>query len=225
MPRHIWANFLLLTGLALADPAEYAQAFREGRTGAAQGLCGRILRGQDFTRLTDDPRRKLVFVLGEDGLDALVGKSRLQMLEMVGYTPAYIRRKVDEGSRFKLVVFRQEQADLATWDNAVRLTGEAYPEAETRLRRQLPALRSTSFEMGSWADVDRMGPGDPRFVTLDRYLTGPDSAAAARAFLYFTVHLRELFQGDGRTHPGGLREYLTLDRPLTELGDYRLLDL
>lgn len=215
---------MLLTGLAVADPAEYAQAFREGRTGAAQGLCGRILRGQDFTRLTDDPRRKLVFVLGEDGLDALVGRSTLQMLELVGYTPAYIRRKLDEGSRFKLVVFRRDQAELATWENAVRLTGEAYPAASARLRGQLPTLRSTSFALEGWAEVDRMGPADPRFVTLERYLAGPDNAAAARAFLYFTGHLRELFRGDGRT-AGGLSEFLMVDRALTELGEYRLIDL
>lgn len=216
---------MLLVATAWASPAEYAEAFRRGGPCPAQGLCGRILRGRDFTRLTDDPRRRLVFVLGQDGLEALAGKPTLAMLELIGYTPEYVKRKVGEGSQFKLVVFRQEgRAELATWENAVRLVGEAYPQAAGRLCAQLPELLRSSVP-SHYAEVDRLGPSEPRFITLQRYLEGPDDAVSARAFLYFTAHLRELFRGNGRTDPGGLQEYLMLDRPLSELGDYELIDL
>ena len=225
----------------------YRELFESGASvqKPVSGLCGRIIRGKkagDFETLTDDPDRKLVMLMGPDGLETLLGKTGYEMLVAIGYEPDYLRHKVAEGNRFKLVVFPEGgPAKLAAWDNIIEAVGEVYPEfrdAVTPHTRRLLTSQSFQFwndlaisvEWGtSFLDVEKSGKGNPRFMTYERFLQSKRSALDVRAFLYFTVHLREQYSGDGYTYDDrgrrGMMEYICPNRRIEELGASELLDI
>ncbi|MFC1644857.1 hypothetical protein ACFL08_02430 [Patescibacteria group bacterium] len=229
--------------------ADFSRNFLAGNKVLVQGLCGRIIRGtrpEDFLTLTDDPTRKLVMLMGPDGLEKIIGKSGYESLVEIGYESDYIVRKVaDEGNQFKLVVFPEGgEALLATWDNVVKVVSDVYPGAKDALDEYLVEFRNiygkyanpraafANFEAlakFSFSDVDKKGPSDPQFMTYDRFLRSDQSLADTRAFLYFSIHLRELFSGDGYTYnvngKKGLMEYIVPNKPLDELGDCEVIDL
>lgn len=241
---------------------QYLAALRKGEKHfSTAGLCGRIIRGrqpEDFTTLTDDPNRKLVMMLGPDGLRKLLGKSGYEMLVAVGYDLPYITRKVrDEGNQFKLVVLPLGGTPVlkATWKNVIEIAAQTYPEAAVDFRISLAQLRrlktpsSPGWTMADWewferivgfdfSEVDKIGASDYRFLTFERFrvltafrhlMTKTDWAFAVRAFLYFSLHLRELFAGNGYTYDArgkkGMSEYIVPNRPLADLGFYAILDL
>lgn len=217
---------------------DYADAFIHGEEVAVAALCGRILRGtksSDFDTLTDDPARKIVMLMGSDGLEMLPGRSGYGMLTAIGYTHQHIRHKVEQGNEFKLAVFA-ESTDTrpATWPNVLALVGEVYPDAGYGLLTNRRDLQKVSFDAiqeaagYNFAQVDANGPDDERFMTHERYLRSGMGLIATRAFLYNTVHLRELYSGDGFTYsPDGeqsLQEYATLNKRLDDIGEYALLN-
>ena len=64
---------------------DYKNLFLQGKTTSLPitGICGRILRGKspkDFETLTDDPDRKLIMLMGGDGLERILGKSGYEAL-------------------------------------------------------------------------------------------------------------------------------------------------
>ncbi len=217
----------------------YAQAACCGTSshGLADGLCGRILHGKslkDFQSLTNDPNRKLVMLVGPDGLQKLIGKTGYDVLVEIGYTQEYLHGIAANGERFNLVVFPfDEQARLATWDNVIDLVAQTYPAAAAMLRTALVALKNTPYRAFEaqcgfrFADVTHKN--DPRFMTIDRLLASSGSPADVRAFLYHSVHLRELFAGDGFTYTckgcRGVAEYIAPNRDLASLGTHVIVDL
>lgn len=220
---------------------EYARMLKSGIPSAnISGLCGRLIRGKkpaDFLTLTDDPTRKLVMLMGPDGLGKLLGKTGYDMLVEIGYESDYIVRKIrDEGCQFKLVVFGDNgPAKLATWDNVIDVVSAVYPEAAAKLARQQAAMQQMSFDEVEklagfdFSAVDAAGPNDSRYMTYERFRSSRGTMVEARAFLYFTVHLRELFSGDGYTYTAdgrrGMMEYIVPNLPLTGLGDHVLIDV
>lgn len=217
----------------------YVDMFLSDQVGPVSGLCGRIIRGkkpEDFLTLTDDPTRKLVMLMGPDGLEKLLGKSGYEMLLAIGYEPEYLEHKVAEGNRFKLVIFPEGgAAKLATWDNVVEIVSGVYPDVAMKLARNLAAMKSRNFaeieeESGfRFLDVEKAGKNDPRFMTYERFRTARGDLWEARAFLYFTVHLRELYSGDGYTYDAkgnrGMMEYIVPNKPLADLGDHRVVNI
>lgn len=216
------------------------------------GLVGRFIRGKnpsDFETLTDDLTRKIVMLVDSDGLHDTLGLSGYDTLVRIGYMPDYIRQKVvDEGLSFKLVVFQEGGNILpATWDNIPAMISAVYPGndgiyAAQMVSGKLSLLKAGRFDAWndeyrqrygrSMSEIVKIGPADLGYFTLERFLRGSGSAWEARAFLYFTLHLRELFAGDGYTYENtisavtrGLREYFCPNVPISELGDYRLLGL
>lgn len=233
---------------------EYVQALRSGANSfSTSGLCGRIIRGKqpaDFLSLTDDPTRKLVMVLGPDGLRTLLGKSGYKMLLAIGYDKPYIESKVSGGTQFKLVVFSQQAANAkkAIWSHVVASVSEAYPDAAGLLKQNLPVLKClrTPAAKGwrkdvDWfmfckavgfdpAEVDKIGRDDPRFMTYERFVSeSAGDVFAARLFLYFTLYLKELYGGDGYTYNGqgkrGATEYIVPNKPIASLGEHELVDI
>jgi len=218
---------------------EYEELFINKKSGTAEGLCGRIIRGtkpEDFETLTDDPERKLVMLMGPDGLEKLLGKDSYDMLIEIGYERDYIQRKLDEGNQFKIVVFKEGgEAVLADWFNVLRTVSKTYPEISSKIQRHLSPLKNTPFSTietaagYDFSEVDKNGKEDPYFMTYEKYKTSPDTLVAARAFLYFTVHLRELFHGDGYTYTAdgdkGLMEYIVANKELSEIGDHIIIDI
>lgn len=219
--------------------ATYVRALHHGTPQKVTGLCGRIIRGKqpaDFLTLTDDPTRKLVLLMGPDGLEKLLGKSGYDMLVEIGYETAYIDRKVAEGNRFKLIVFPEGgPAKLATWENVLDVVGNVYPNVASKLARHAHGLIHTDFAEiehvagFNFSAVDKAGPTDPRYMTEERFRQSAGTLVDARAFLYFTVHLRELFSGDGYTYTAdgrrGLMEYIVANKPIADLGSHEIIDL
>ena len=215
---------------------EYADAFTTGEPVQVEQLCGRIVRGlceTDFQSLTDDARRKIVLITGPDGLAKMPGQDGYDILHTIGYSPHHIEDLVQQGMQFKLAVFPESKvARAATWDNILDITGMAYPEAREDLLAHTDSLRTTPY-----ADIEQeagyrfhdVKKGDERYMTYERFLASPRDLTAARAFLYFSVHLRELYSGDGYTYTPsgerGLQEYAILNQPLRELGNHALLDV
>ncbi|HLD75813.1 MAG TPA: hypothetical protein VI874_02250, partial [Candidatus Norongarragalinales archaeon] len=66
--------------MKIMELTRYRELFESGASvqKPVSGLCGRIIRGKkagDFETLTDDPDRKLVMLMGPDGLETLLGKT------------------------------------------------------------------------------------------------------------------------------------------------------
>jgi len=219
--------------------SEYKEHFINKELVPVTGLCGRIIRGtkpEDFETLTDDPDRKLVMLMGPDGLEKLLGKDAYNMLIEIGYEKDYIQRKLDEGNQFKLVVFEEGgEADIAEWFNVIRIVGKTYPKISSKLQKQLYELKATPFkqienQVGyDFSEIDKLGKQDARFMTYERYEKSHGTLEQARAFLYFTVHLRELFSGDGYTYTAdgdkGLMEYICPNKKLSELGAHEVINI
>ncbi|MFA5124619.1 MAG: hypothetical protein WC473_02210 [Patescibacteria group bacterium] len=223
---------------------QYAEAFRRGYLGdvEANGVLGRIIRGKspkDFETLTDDPTRKLILLTDPLALKAMVGVPAFDLLLRVGWDFPYAVGKIKDGFHVKLVVFHEGgNALLCTWDNMITLVGKAYPEIAQKIRRWLPELKKLDFRKFNeieqaygcdMSQVDHDGSTNQQYMTVERYKTADDTLVNARAFLYFTVHLRELFAGDGSTRDSlgniGVKEYMALNCPISELQDAVLIDL
>ncbi len=55
----------------------------------SENIMGKITRGKipkDFRTLTHDPDRKIVMLMGADGLESLLGNSGQDLLVEIGYT-------------------------------------------------------------------------------------------------------------------------------------------
>lgn len=226
----------------ITDPDAYVRAlhctFRQ--TPRVRGLMGRVLKGKgehDFETLSDDRDRKIVFLMGSDGLEGLIGSTDAQILAKIGYTAEYVARLEHEGYRFKLVVFRSgpDGGQLATWDHVVELVASAYPDVAAKIKAALPRLKRTSFSEierqapSRFAAVDRVGGEHADYIDDKRLQRSDGALWRVRAFLYYRVRLTELYAGDGvtRTADGkkGLEEYIAPNKPIRDLGGARLVDL
>ena len=222
------------------DTIQYQNAFLNAQKQSVSGLCGRIIRGvkdNDFLTLTDDPNRKLVMLMGPDGLESILGKNGYESLVAIGYESDYIRHKIEvENNKFKLVVFSSgKTANIATWDNVIDIVSSVYPSVAAKLYSQKDALKQISFsEIEKTAgfkfnEVDKNGTSDNRFMNLERFEQSNGNIIDVRAFLYFSVHLKELFSGDGFTYTfdgkKGLMEYIVPNMLISDLDDSKLISL
>lgn len=209
---------------------------------ATRGRYGRIIRlrptSNETPTLAEEADRRVVMVMGPSGLNSIVGKPGLTMLSSIGYTKAYVERKLAEGFTFHLLTFPKPtehhfgRMAVATWKNTLTAIAAAYPEIAHLVKLHAKELKRTSFTSFeahagfSFAAVDKLGANDPRFMTLSRLLESPGSACDLRRFLYHVTRLSELYNGDGRTRTEegkpGVREYIMANRPLTDLGQYEL---
>ncbi len=210
-----------------------------------RGRYGRIIRlhpTMNVPALTEEVDRRVVMVMGPSGLKSIADKPALTMLSSIGYTNAYVERKLAEGFTFHLLTFpkpsspkkggKHRELAIANWKNTLAAISAAYPEIAHLVKIHAKELKRTSFgsfeeQAGfSFATVDKLGASDPRFMNLSRLLESPGSACDLRRFLYHVTRLSELYNGDGRTRTEegkpGVREYIMANRPLTELGQYEL---
>lgn len=190
---------------------------------APNRVLGRILRGNtddDFTMLSDAPLRTVVLLFGDDGFELMRNLSPYEQLRTIGYSREYIHELVTEGHQFRLIAFPQEEANAlpGTWENIVPLMKQVYPNLAHRVTAALIAeCMSTPFAEFertagfSFSEVRRAGIGDPRYMTSERFLDSAPTALNLRRFLYHSLHLRELYRGDGYTWQDtgirGVREF------------------
>lgn len=95
--------------------------------------------------MTNDPSRRVIFLMGPDGLNTLLGKSGYDMLLSVGYCHEHIVQMLEEGMIFKLALFTAEQcgkaAKVASWENVLELVAEEYPYLKEKLYMHLDGLK------------------------------------------------------------------------------------
>ena len=229
--------------VSFADPKDYVAALgckRRLEQVRVRGLFGRVLKGktpEDFISLSNDPLRKIIFFMGNDGLEGLLGLDNRQILTKIGYTEEYIQRLKDTGYSFKLVVFQEHGDDAlpATWDNVASLVQKHYSSVAPKVQARLTDLKAKKFAEieaeapSRFAEVDKIGKSRPDYMDAARLERGQGLLWEVRAFLYYQLRLMELFSGDGltRTSDGssGLREYIGANRPIASLKNPAVLDL
>jgi len=211
------------------------------RRRSSSSRYGRIIKlraGQEhFPVLAEELDRRVVMVMGPSGLKSLSGKPSAAMLDSIGYTRDYVQRKVAEGYTFHLITFSRPTGKLqvANWDNTLSVIAEEYPEIKALIATNARELKHTAFAAleeragFSFAVVDKIGPADQRFMTLERLLASPGTVVDLRRFLYHTTRLSELYCGKGRTRSedgkSGLREYIMRNRQVSELSDCVIVPL
>jgi hypothetical protein len=110
-------------------------------------LMGRLMRGRSpphFRSLHYDLSRRIVSLIGPDGLHSLLHKTGYQMLIELGWTPEAIKHNiVVKKKHLKLVVFHKSEkpAPPATWDNLMTLLQPIYPDIYGKIAAQLQALK------------------------------------------------------------------------------------
>lgn len=229
-------------------PEEYEMAIDQGtpvEVPAGSGLRARVLRGMgstDFEILGSDERR-IVFIMGPDGMSALPGMHPLDILNFLGLDPDYVQGRIKQGYHFKLLVFvGGEDAPLATWDNALDMVAAERPELAEDIERHREVLRTRSLESLLVSQsatpkqldaIELAGKTHPSFMTPGRYYMLSDAEKAnpanLRRVLLHADHLGILFSGDGYTRmPDGQRgpaEYLVPNGKVSELSGAILIDL
>ncbi|MFX1569965.1 MAG: hypothetical protein ACFFCV_16545 [Promethearchaeota archaeon] len=217
----------------------YKDLFLNQKVEPIKDIMGKITRGKkpkDFDTLTHDPTRKIVMIMGPDGLEHILGKSGLETLVEIGYTQDHIHHLIDQGFQFKLVIFLPSKSCLlATWENAAKLASEVYPKVKKKIYSKLDELKRIPFEQIEkdsaliWGEIDKSGESDPNFMTYKRFKQSRGTLIEVRAFFYYTLHFRELFSGDGYIYnqKGEKRskEYICLNQKLKKFKDYRLVDI
>jgi len=224
----------------MTSPSEYAAAFRKGKKTNTEGLCARVLKGvnsTDFSVLSPEQERRVVFFMGPDGLRDLPGLSGHDILKRIGYDNRYIKDCVNKGKIFKLAVFKNgESIRLADWDGAVDVVKAAYPEVAEKVESRRSELKKESLSsIQSHSDgFDMMetylnGPEENRFMTPERLAESDGTLVDVRAFLFHSCGLRSLYAGDGYTrneeNVRGLTEYIGANGPVDAFGEFEIIDL
>jgi hypothetical protein len=219
---------------------QYAEWFILGATGVKpfQGICGRVLKGtcaEDFDILSPDANRRIVLLLDAEGLRRLLGLSGWEVLMCIGHGQERTLERIKEGMKYKLALFPSRYAKLGTWDNMLDMVAAEYPQIAQMVNAQREALKTTPYAQIEQMALEpffvssQMGEASPLFMTKERLLQTDGSLTAVRAFLYHTVHLYELYSGDGWTYSEdgkrGAQEFMVPNLRLSEMGMHRLLDL
>jgi len=202
---------------------------------------GKIMRGKtsvDFSRLASEQDRELAMVMGDDGLQKIVGLEDRDLLRAIGYKDIYIDRLIGEGNVFKIATFEvpiTASPRFANWPGVAVEVSAVYPKTLDAWLRHIETLEKRPFAEWqrtagySFATVDKNGRSDPHFMTHDRFLASHQTALDLRAFLYFTVRLTDLFTGNGFTvNEQGERqvaEYIMPNLPLNQLRKLVLTDI
>lgn len=152
-------------------PQEYIDVLKTGRNPVpppfVKGLCGRILRGKTpdhFVKLSDDPNRKVIMLTDSNGLSRFFGKSHYQMCCIVGHHPDHIKSKVNDGYTYKLVVFPESEAVVATWDGVFKVACEIYPALIPAIQQHGQPCGATASPSSLTAAPMRSPPSRPRPV-------------------------------------------------------------
>jgi hypothetical protein len=205
-------------------------------------LFGRIIRGrteEDFAMLSDDPFRRVVMLFGDDGIERMGELPPYEQLITVGYSPEYIRELVTAGYTFRLITFPESnvvEVLPGTWDNIIPIIRKAHIYVEhlvhpthIELCKRTPF---TTFERTagySFNDIRRAGKRDPRYMTSERFSRSEPSALNLRLFLYCSLHLRELYSGDGFTwideNTRGVREYFMRNMRIANIPGVTMTEL
>ena len=206
------------------------------------GLCGRFIRGvneEQLAMLSDEPGKLLSWLCGEELLQSVIGKDPVAAMVQIGFGLDWIRARLDDGTKFRLVAFpasEETSTTLATWDGLWTLIRMYYGEAVAdRLTPHMASLKRVTYEaidpMRRLREVSNLPVADklshPEYMTVERFLALEDEQVTlyqARAFFYHAVGCNMLFRGDG-TNNEGKAEFVTPNRCLKDIPGAMWLDL
>lgn len=184
----------------------FIQNFATGRReGSFTGISGRVIRGttpENFETLTDDPKRKIVYMLDSSGLNNLIGLNGREVLDNIGYSPVDVEKYLAKGTRFKVVFFPETSVHLANWNNLLSLTSQAYPEWRNKIIDSYNHLTMLPYD---------------QVINMDGVV------GEVRRFLHQNLNVNELYRGDGTT-PNGIKEYITLNKRIDSFTSYTIID-
>lgn len=232
-------------------PQQYINTLKSGQNLTAtdtNGLCGRIIRGKalaDFETLSDDRSRLIVMLTDSEGLTTLCGKTDYERLVCIGHHPDHIKGKLatTPPHTYKLVVFPAQEAIVANWSGVFDLATRLYPELNQPVSAfgsilssgpfriqdgKSVAFRSIERQAGyNFMDADKAS--DPRFMTIEKFRQTEKGPIELRALFYHTMHLRELFMGDGYTYDEkgtrGVREYVLPNKRIIDISGAVVSDM
>lgn len=215
-------------------------------------MAGRVTRGSteaDFQYLQKDTPsvKKFAWIMGDDGLSLFLERSNLDALRSIGCEDRWIRKKLENGERFRLGVFyKSPQCIVTTWPEILSLIDNCYPKAiSIKIRRHEDALKQLTFDDieerarlsylrgASYFDINEAAvkgnSTDPRFMSEERFLECEGTLEEARGFLYNRLGLSRLFDGSGFTKDSSgklfVREYLQFNVLVKDIRGFRYLDL
>ena len=222
-------------------PGEYCTIFagRQPPSSALAGVCGRVIRvgaGKRPEYLSYPETKRLAWVVGPNGLAAIVGRTGLQILLDLGTKPEGIQGNLAKNMLWVLAIFPEVRCAPATWEGLFGMVETHFPTGVgERLRRWADALAegSTLLDAGQKARYGspkvKEDPTHPDHMTPDRYLVGADTPENAWLFLWHSVGLNDLYTGTGfsRGDDGkrGHMEYLAPNVRVAELGEAELIEL
>ena len=225
----------------ISTAKEFQRAFvgHERCSWEVNGLVGRVLRGKsdaDFTSLSDNSERRLIFLMGADGLGKIIGLETKKILQQIGYPNAYIDDLIKQKIQFKLVVFKPtDDQPLADWDHTLELTEQVYPAVAAKIKAQTANLKKHSFEtiqaLGpeKLSVLSKSGSLNANFIDLKKLESRGGSEWEVRAFLFNVVYLNELYSGKGKSRSEDGKEttleYISRNRELSKLKDAALINL
>jgi hypothetical protein len=223
-------------GDIIVNSSDYEKAFKIKNTDAkVQNLVGRVLRGtllSEFEYLSPDVNRKLIMFMDSEGLEKLIGKSSIEILETIGYPKQYIEDLLSKNTKFKLLVTTKGEKILrGTWDNLLILVKQLWSSTRIPeyLERNLDELKKHSNKQGWKKIMEKKELGFSNKMTSEELDKRKGELWEVRLFLNDVLNLNELFSGDGYTYNDrgekGLAEYFSINQPISNLGDYKLIDL
>ena len=224
----------LIGGNEIKTPAEYN--IKNTDVSISDNLVGRVLReksGDDFINLSPDINRKLIMFMDSTGLKQLLGKDTRTILKIIGYPEYYIEQLFKDKTQFKLVVAtRGDNIVSGTWDNLLKLVKNAYgktSKVSEALEKNLESLKTTRYE-DIMTQKDSSFSGKMTLQELEKRFEATEGKLwEIRMFLEDVLNLNKLYSGNGFTYNDkgekGVPEYFSINQPITELGNYKLINL
>ncbi|MCB0335426.1 MAG: hypothetical protein KDD62_03950 [Bdellovibrionales bacterium] len=215
-----------------ASPQLYAKMFSGlvTKPDTLTGVCGRIIRGTDetaFSKLSFAEGRRLAWISGSNDLLDFIEKPHRELILGIK-DEQWLSEQLDKGMRWKLVVLPEGNCVLANWAGVFEQVQRYYPEVADKLLGWANALASEDLVKQIDAKFLAQAVKDdlchPLHMSTERYMTCDDTALNARLFLWHSLGMNHLYQGNGYTRGGG-KEYLTQNKSLAEIRDCVLIDL
>lgn len=199
-------------------------------------LCGCLLDSDSKFEYLGPVSMRLAWVFGHDALERFLGQDACGVAMLLGLPRSFIEQHLSEGGSFKLAIFPEsEKVEClpATYSNIATLVSRVYPEVGAKVLQQMKEISTMSF-----ADMDALAgyqssKKQPTF--LEMMQEGENKPATLmeitplRQFLWDELGLFDPLAETSVTQPEdgqpGVMEFLTENKPLSEIPGLALIDL
>ena len=195
-----------------------------------------MVRGKneaEFTLLSFTRGRRLAWVTGPGGMRRMIGRNPESIVLGIGKERSWLREKIAEGNRWRLLVLPQATCVRADWDGLFSAIEVHYPEVVSKPLRWREPVRDPAvvarIDPALVAKAVKDDKAHSQHLTVERYLSCADTVTNARLFLWHSLGANEHFVGDGwATDPDTkeqVEEYLTQNVPVARIPGRQFIDL